>query len=67
MTHRAEALNARGVRTARGGRWYGQTVKNVLRRAGEVPRHPRSGADGGGASCAWPSRGGAGGRRGAQP
>jgi DNA invertase Pin-like site-specific DNA recombinase len=29
----AEALNARGVRTARGGRWYGQTVKNVLRRA----------------------------------
>jgi DNA invertase Pin-like site-specific DNA recombinase len=32
----AEALNARGVRTARGGRWYGQTVKNVLRRAGEV-------------------------------
>ena len=46
MTHRAEALNARGVRTARGGRWYGQTVKNVLRRAGEVPRHPRSGANG---------------------
>lgn len=32
----AEALNSRGVRTARGGRWYGQTVKNVLRRAGEA-------------------------------
>jgi hypothetical protein len=32
----AEALNARGVRTARGGRWYGQTVKNVRRRAGEA-------------------------------
>jgi hypothetical protein len=33
----AEALNARGVRPARGGRWYGQTVKNVLRRAGQEP------------------------------
>ena len=32
----AEALNARGVRTARGGRWYGQTVKNVLRRTREA-------------------------------
>jgi hypothetical protein len=34
----AEALNWRGVRTARGGRWYGQTVKNVLRRVGEAGR-----------------------------
>jgi hypothetical protein len=33
-THKAlaEALNARGVRTARGGLWYGATVGNILRR-----------------------------------
>jgi len=30
----AEALNARGVSTARGGRWHAQTVANVLARAG---------------------------------
>jgi DNA invertase Pin-like site-specific DNA recombinase len=29
----AEALNARGVRTARGGRWHAMTIKNVLDRA----------------------------------
>jgi Recombinase len=29
----AEALNARGVQTARGGQWYATTVKNVLARA----------------------------------
>ena len=29
----AEALNARGVATARGGRWQGMTVSNVLARA----------------------------------
>jgi DNA invertase Pin-like site-specific DNA recombinase len=29
----AEALNARGVSTARGGRWHPQTVANVLARA----------------------------------
>ena len=29
----AKALNARGVPTARGGRWYDSTVKNVLGRA----------------------------------
>ena len=28
----AEALNARGVRTARGGQWYSSTVSNLLRR-----------------------------------
>jgi DNA invertase Pin-like site-specific DNA recombinase len=28
----AEALNARGVRTARGGTWYDTTVRNLLRR-----------------------------------
>jgi len=28
----AEALNARGVATARGGRWQGMTVSNVLAR-----------------------------------
>jgi hypothetical protein len=29
----AEALNARGVATARGGRWHATTVSNVLERA----------------------------------
>ena len=29
----ANALNARGVRTARGGQWYATTVNNVLARA----------------------------------
>lgn len=29
----AAALNARGISTARGGRWEAQTVANVLRRA----------------------------------
>jgi DNA invertase Pin-like site-specific DNA recombinase len=29
----AEALNARGIPTARGGQWYAQTVANVLERA----------------------------------
>ncbi len=28
----AEALNARGVQTARGGKWYPTTVKNLMRR-----------------------------------
>jgi DNA invertase Pin-like site-specific DNA recombinase len=28
----AEALNARGIRTARGGQWYGATVQNLLAR-----------------------------------
>ena len=32
----AEALNARGVRTARGGRWHATTVRNLLvRQSGE--------------------------------
>lgn len=30
----ADALNGRGVRTARGGRWHVSTVKYLLRRAG---------------------------------
>ena len=30
----AEALNARGIRTARGGAWYASTVKNLVERAG---------------------------------
>ena len=30
----AEALNARGVRTARGGAWHATTVKNVMGRQG---------------------------------
>ena len=29
----AEALNARGIRTARGGAWYASTVRNLLSRA----------------------------------
>jgi DNA invertase Pin-like site-specific DNA recombinase len=29
----AEELNARGIKTARGGNWYAMTVKNVLDRA----------------------------------
>ena len=29
----AEALNSRGVRTARGGRWHSTTVRNLLARA----------------------------------
>jgi hypothetical protein len=29
----AEALNARGVATARGGQWYAMSVKNMLDRA----------------------------------
>ena len=29
----AEALNARGIATARGGQWYAQSVANVLTRA----------------------------------
>jgi len=29
----AEALNARGIPTARGGQWYAQSVANVLARA----------------------------------
>jgi len=28
----AEALNARGVRTARGGDWHASTVRNILAR-----------------------------------
>ena len=28
----AEVLNARGIPTARGGRWHGSTVRNALRR-----------------------------------
>lgn len=28
----AEALNARGIRTARGGAWYDSTVRNLLKR-----------------------------------
>jgi DNA invertase Pin-like site-specific DNA recombinase len=30
----AGALNARGVRTARGGQWHASTVRNLLQRAG---------------------------------
>ena len=33
----AEALNSRGVRTARGGQWYATTVRNLLARSA-IPR-----------------------------
>jgi hypothetical protein len=29
----ADALNARGIATARGGQWYAQSVANILERA----------------------------------
>lgn len=29
----ADALNSRGIRTARGGKWYASTVSNILKRA----------------------------------
>jgi hypothetical protein len=29
----AEALNAQGIATARGGQWYAQSVANILQRA----------------------------------
>lgn len=32
----AEALNARGIATARGGRWHASTVRNVLARADKL-------------------------------
>jgi DNA invertase Pin-like site-specific DNA recombinase len=32
----AEALNARGIRTQLGGRWYPTTVRNLLRRSSEL-------------------------------
>jgi hypothetical protein len=35
----ADALNKRGVRTARGGTWHAMTVRNLLLRAGK--RRPR--------------------------
>jgi recombinase len=31
----AEALKARGINTPRGGRWYAQSVANVLARSGK--------------------------------
>jgi hypothetical protein len=34
----ADALNGRGVRTARGGRWHVSTVMNLLRRTSEAPK-----------------------------
>ena len=34
----AEALNARGIRTARGRQWYASTVRNLLDRAERVER-----------------------------
>ena len=29
----ADALNARGIPTARGGQWYAQSIANILERA----------------------------------
>jgi hypothetical protein len=37
----ADALNARGIATARGGQWYAQSVANVLARASlGLPHEP---------------------------
>jgi hypothetical protein len=33
MREIADALNARGIATARGGQWYAQSVANILERA----------------------------------
>jgi hypothetical protein len=33
LSELADALNARGITTARGGQWYAQTVANVLARS----------------------------------
>jgi DNA invertase Pin-like site-specific DNA recombinase len=38
----ASALNGRGVRTARGGRWHVSTVWNLLRRTTQWTEGPRS-------------------------
>jgi DNA invertase Pin-like site-specific DNA recombinase len=38
----AAALNARGIRTARGGTWHSSTVRNLLLRAPELGPGPRS-------------------------
>lgn len=48
-----QALNRRGIRSARGGRWYASSVSNLLARVGKIPgctaptttqrrRHPTS-------------------------
>ena len=41
----AGALNARGIRTARGGQWHASTVLNILKRAVEQPDGAREGSD----------------------
>jgi len=38
LTGIAAALNARGIKTSRGGQWYPSTVKNVLRREARLRR-----------------------------
>ena len=38
----AEALNARGIATARGGNWFAQTVKNVRARAARLGAEGRA-------------------------
>jgi hypothetical protein len=37
----ADALNARGIATARGGKWYATSVKNLLERSISSPPHAR--------------------------
>ena len=34
-----QALNQRGIRSARGGRWYASSVANLLARAGKLPEY----------------------------
>jgi Recombinase len=37
----ADALNARGIATARGGKWHATSVKNLLERSISSPLHAR--------------------------
>ena len=41
----AAALNARGIRTARGGRWHASTVRNLLARHGPAASSDRQAAE----------------------
>ena len=38
----ANALNARGIATARGGQWYAPSVANILQRAFRFSPHPHA-------------------------
>ncbi len=54
----AQALNARGVRTARGGAWHSTTVRNLLLRDGALSGRRRGGAASTGTGGRGPGSGG---------